>query len=90
MEYPKKSDIHIIRGMGDEQAGISLRKYLVAIIESGTQGFLAAKASDVESIAKSQGGIYVARQILDLLTGDPQELVEQYAQDDGDTGEDDA
>jgi len=81
VEYPTKSDIHLIRKLGDDQAGRSLRKYLTAVIESGTQGFLAAKASDVESIAKSQGGIFVARQILDLLTGDPEELVEEYAQE---------
>lgn len=79
MEYPTKSDIHLIRRFGEEEGGKALRRYLNAVIESGTQGFLSAKATDVESIAKSQGGIYVSRQILDLLTGDPEELVDQYA-----------
>ena len=78
-EYPNKSDIHLIRRFGDDQGGLALQKYLKALIESGTQSFLASKASDVESIAKAQGAIHFARQVLDLLTGDPEELVEQYA-----------
>jgi hypothetical protein len=89
MEYPKKSDIFLIRRLGEETAGQALLKYMRAVVESGTQGFLTAKASDVESIAKSQGGIYVARQVIDLLTGDPQDLVSQYAFDE-EEGEEDA
>jgi hypothetical protein len=88
MEYPNKSDVHLIRKWGDEQGGKALQKYLKALIESGTQGFLSSEATDVASIAKAQGGIFVSRQILDLLTGDPEELVEQYALDDN-TGEED-
>jgi hypothetical protein len=78
-EYPNKSDIHLIRRWGDEQGGKALQKYLRSLVEAGTQGFLAAQATDVESVAKSQSAIHFARQILDLLTGDPEELAEQYA-----------
>ena len=78
-EYPNKSDIHLIRRFGEEPAGKALLKYMNAMIVSSTDGFLSANATDVASIAKSQGGIYVARQIVELLTGDPTELVEQYA-----------
>lgn len=81
-EYPNKSDIHLIRRWGDEQGGHALQKYLRSIVEAGTQSFLASRATDVESIAKSQGAIHFARQVLDLLTGDPEELVEQYATQD--------
>lgn len=88
MEYPNKSDIHLIRKWGDEQGGRALQKYLSAMIFSATQGFLSSAATDVESIAKAQGGIVVSHQILDLLTGDPEELVEQYALEQ-DTGEED-
>lgn len=78
-KYPNQSDIHLIRRWGDEQGGQALQKYLWSLIEAGTQSFLRSRASDVESIAKSQGAIHFARQVLDLLTGDPKELVEQYA-----------
>lgn len=86
-EYPNKSDIHLIRRWGDEQGGKALQKYMKSLVESGTQGFLAAQATDIESIAKSQSGIHFARQILDLLTGDPEELAEQYAMPDEDSDE---
>jgi hypothetical protein len=79
IEFPKTHDIRIIRRWGDEEGGKALCKYLRAVAEIATLSFVASPATDVEAIARVQGGVKVAHQIIELLTGDPKRLVDQYA-----------
>ena len=91
LKDPTPHEIRKIRELGDhEDAGFFVEYLKSSMIEYQISQFLITPPSETERIAGHQGVIYSCRRMVELLTGNVEELIEQYSSQDEEEEETDA
>jgi len=73
-----EEDLRLLRSLGASKGGQVLVKYLEYEVDGYVNEILHCKAEDAATVAHGQAGVQLAKKLLDLLTSEIKQILEQH------------
>ena len=73
-----ESDLRLMRGIGNTDAGVLFTEMMEQKREGFINGMLRSRAEDVAAMSYGQAGAQFSQEVIDLLTGDIDDILAQH------------